>query len=572
VLAVLALAGPASAAPGGLDPSFAGGRVTTSFGEDSYAFGVDVQPDGKVVAAGTSVVATTEVFALARYRTDGTLDPAFDTDGKVTTANGNFADGEDVVVQPDGKIVAVGGADVGANGDFAFFRYNPDGSPDNSFSGDGKATIAVGGAMSDDARAVAIGPNGELVAVGEADTASGGQVGVAVLKGTGQPETAFNGTGAKMFDGSTGDDQAKGVAVQPDGKIVIADSSGAGAGDGFTILRVTSTGALDPAFNGGAPIRLPIPPGSAGGSGGRSEDVLLQPDGKIVAAGYGVTAGGDTQFAIARFNGSDGSLDTSFSGDGIQTTEFNDQGELGRSVGREPDGKLVLGGSYDADPAASTEHDAAALARYNLDGSPDTSFGSGGKATQPVPAGLTDERVNELAIAPDGRILTAGEAPTASNTSFSVSRFLANPDPPLPAPVVTGRNNGRPDTNMKRIPRVLSGRKLKGFSGTASDPDGVKEVDIALVRLVGKARASRKRSSCLSLRNSRARFKRQRAKRHRCPRLFLKARGSKKWKYKLKRRLPKGRYVVYSRAVDKLGLAENRFSRKDRNRYAFRVR
>ena len=88
---------------------------------------------------------------------------------------------------------------------------------------------------------------------------------------------------------------------------------------------------------------------------------------------------------------------------------------------------------------------------------------------------------------------------------------------------------------------------------------------------MGNVRASRVRARCLSLRSTKARFKRQKAKRRRCPRLFLKAKGTKKWKFKLKRRLPRGRYVVYSRAVDKLGLAETSFSRKDRNRYAFKV-
>jgi hypothetical protein len=120
-------------------------------------------------------------------------------------------------------------------------------------------------------------------------------------------------------------------------------------------------------------------------------------------------------------------------------------------------------------------------------------------------------------------------------------------------------------------------KRLRGFSGTASDPDGdaLRKVQIALVKLVrGGAKASRRAPRrCFTLRNGRARFKPVRVKKgKRCPWRWLAVKGKAKWSFRLKRRLPRGRYVVYARAVDDKGLAEAVFSRRAGNRFAFRVR
>ena len=133
--------------PGDLDTTFGtGGIVTTGFGAASdYARGVAVQSDSKIVVAGYSSNGTQDVFALARYNTDGSLDTSFGGNGQVTTA---FGFGHDraysVAVQSDGKIVVAGDSSNGLNDDFAVARYNTDGSPDTSFGAGGKVTTAVG--------------------------------------------------------------------------------------------------------------------------------------------------------------------------------------------------------------------------------------------------------------------------------------------------------------------------------------------------------------------------------------------------------------------------------------------
>jgi uncharacterized delta-60 repeat protein len=151
---------------GSLDPTFSGdGKQTTNFGRFDGAGAMAIQPDGKIVAAGGALDGD---FGLARYKPNGALDPTFSGDGMQTTDFGGGFDGaRGVALQGDGKIVAAGCAcpnDVNAR-DFALARYNPNGALDPTFSGDGKLTTDFG-ASDDAADAVALQTDGKIVAVG----------------------------------------------------------------------------------------------------------------------------------------------------------------------------------------------------------------------------------------------------------------------------------------------------------------------------------------------------------------------------------------------------------------------
>jgi len=159
------LAGSAQSAPGDLDPSFGtGGLVTTDFGgRGDFGLAVALQSDGKIVAAGnSSAVGVFSVnFALARYNANGTLDPTFGTGGTVLTSfGGPLSAAADVAVQPDGKIVAVGIA----GSDFGTARYNADGTLDSAFGVGGLVTTDFGG--SEQANGVALQPDGKIIVVG----------------------------------------------------------------------------------------------------------------------------------------------------------------------------------------------------------------------------------------------------------------------------------------------------------------------------------------------------------------------------------------------------------------------
>jgi uncharacterized delta-60 repeat protein len=289
------------AAAGDLDTTFGtGGKVITDFPEtDDEAFAVAIQPDGKIVVAGPTVVDGAVDFGLARYKLDGSLDVSFGTGGKVTTDfSGSQSIATAVAIQRDGKIVVAGLTDAGGVPDFALARYNPDGSLDPTFG-------------------------------------TGGQV-----------TTDFSG----------GNDQAFGVAIQSDGKIVVA---GVATID-FALVRYNPDGSLDTRFGTGGKVTTDF-----SGDSDHAHGVAIQPDGKIVVAG----TAGFAEFALARYN-TDGTLDTGFRTDGKLTTDFSGGIEQAHGVAIQPDGKIVVVGVAGED---------FALARYNGDGTLDTSFSSDGK-------------------------------------------------------------------------------------------------------------------------------------------------------------------------------------------------
>src|SRR5437867_890974 len=147
LIATLIATAAASAAPGNLDPTFGtGGKLTTSFGTGSAdVYALVLQPDGKVVAAGAVWNGSASTFALARYNANGSLDPTFGRTGRMTTAFGAAGSGVfALLLQPDGKLVAAGTATNGGSAyDFALVRYNANGSLDATFGTGGKVTTPI---------------------------------------------------------------------------------------------------------------------------------------------------------------------------------------------------------------------------------------------------------------------------------------------------------------------------------------------------------------------------------------------------------------------------------------------
>ena len=288
----------ATAAPGDLDLTFGGtGKVITDLSSRyDRAHGVAVQSDSKiVVVVGTSWASTG--FAVLRYNADGSLDSGFGDNGKITTA----IEASSVAIQADGKIVVAG------NG---VARYHADGNLDTSFNGTGMVTSIGGGG-----RSVALQADQKIVVAGSARIGSTDDFAVVRYNTNGSLDLSFNATGKKTIDFASSDDQAYGVAVQSDQKIVIAGYSSAGApidGSGFALLRLNGDGTLDTTFNGTGKVNTVF------GNQAEGRSVALQEDGKIVVAG--LSSNGSTwDFAVVRYN-SNGSLDTSFNATGKVTT------------------------------------------------------------------------------------------------------------------------------------------------------------------------------------------------------------------------------------------------------------
>ena len=284
---------PAWAADGDLDTSFGtGGKVTTAIGSaDDTAYSVVLQSDGKIIAVGQSDNGANTDFAVVRYNADGSLDTSFGSGGKVTTAIGSSNDNaRSVVLQSDGKIVVVGNSWSSAY-DFAVVRYNADGSLDTSFGSGGKVTTQVGGSLSDTAYSVVLQSDGKIIVAGASDS----DFAVVRYNANGSLDTSF-GSGGKVTTpiGSSSDD-ANSVVLQSDGKIIVAGFSN-GATRDFAVVRYNANGSLDTSFDTDGIVTTPIGSGTD-----EANSVVLQSDGKIIAAGYSHN-GANNDFAVVRYS------------------------------------------------------------------------------------------------------------------------------------------------------------------------------------------------------------------------------------------------------------------------------
>lgn len=404
VAGVLAAALPA--ARGDLDPTFgSAGKVTTDFGGVDRAWAVARQRDGKLIAAGERFdPGPADDFLLARYTVRGALDPTFDTDGKVSTDfGGRFDYAADVLVQPDGKILAVGAGfqEPVRPIDFALARYNANGSLDGGFGGGGKVLMTFAPNSLDAANAVAIQRDGKIVAAGRTRSPGGRyDFGVARFLPTGALDPSFDGDGQVITPVTTADDDIFDLEIQQDGKLVVAGWSLGDRVD-MAVARYNADGSLDPSFDGDGVLLGPFAP-----AGSAAFDIALQPDGKIVLAGS----------ELVRLN-PDGTVDRSFGGGGRallpQMSAF--------AVELQPDGRILGVGTMSTGPSSAD----FAVVRLTRSGTVDTSYGRGGRVTTDFGA---YEQGNAAVLGPDGKLAVVGfssQAPDSGPSDFAVARYVA---------------------------------------------------------------------------------------------------------------------------------------------------
>jgi uncharacterized delta-60 repeat protein len=454
---------------GALDPTFgSGGIVTTSVGpttEWAGAAAVAVYPsagtanDGKIVAAGnapTGVHSGTllEGFAVARYQVNGTLDASFGAGGEVTTQIGSGSDrANDVAIQADGKIVAAGyGADSSRNSAFTEVRYNLNGSLDTTF-GSGKTAGIVQTHMShgsiDYAEAIALQGDGKIVVAGQTDSTTS-QFALVRYNANGSLDTTFNGSGkiVSHFSSSASGNvrNAVDVAIYPStstanaGKIVVVGQLHNADGTySIVVLRYNPDGSPDGAFGGGMGYVLlntasnPLPE-----VGFESlPHVAIQADDRLDLT-FTNDGGATTEMSVARLQ-ANGSLDTSFGAGGIVNKQHQ-MWDKALSIAIQADGKIVAAGT---EGESGSTNETFVVARFNpTDGSLDGGFGVGGFQTAPVQ--IQNSYGDDMAIQPDGRIVTAGTQNVSSTSgytdfAFSLARYLpsepeigsftANPNP-----------------------------------------------------------------------------------------------------------------------------------------------
>ena len=332
-------------ADGTLDGSFGtGGKTITPFSTSSSEIRtLLLQPDGKIVAVGGD---DNFYVYLSRYHPDGTLDSSFGTGGKVTTHAANQGvRGKLALLQADGKILV--GGDFWINGDStnsALFRYNADGTPDDSFGGDGLVYYSLS-ASHDSIEKILFRSDGKLMSIGysvnieenRADYALG------VYQADGTPDTSFGDQGFKIVP-ADGRIEINAALIEPDGKIVIGGrkSDPFGSRWRFHIARLNANGSYDFTFGNGGRLGLPV--------GGRSAGYALaiQPDGKLILAGEGTVIGSNkARFALNRLLGGDGAIPTSANITGRVINDFGRLGMGGMTV-------ILTGGALSAPRFAQT--------------------------------------------------------------------------------------------------------------------------------------------------------------------------------------------------------------------------
>jgi uncharacterized delta-60 repeat protein len=452
-LVMLVMAGPAVAAPGDLDPSFGnGGKSIVDLGGTEQVTDLLLQPDGKIIVTGTGTALGTDLdlFAARLLVPEGTLDPSYAGGfGWSRVDLGDVNQGGASVLQPDGKILLVGSIDS-VEDDYGVARLlNPEGTFDGSFGNGGRRGGLVTGA--DGADAIALQPDGRIVIAGSRSTGPAGrdwQI-ARLVNPQATPDSSFGSGGfvTQNFGGSA--DEAFDVLVQPGGKILVAGAS-RNEGSGFAfgaILRLLPGGTPDNSFGN---------TGDRQNLGQAIFNLALQPDGKILAVGveglqmvlYRLTADGDIDDS---FGGGDGR-----SGAGGFTS--------GSEVLVQPDGKIVVAGSAIGTNGVETFD----IARFQPNGLLDTTFGDGGKVTIDFGSSGAYQTANGLVQQPNGKLIVAGYSQAAN---ILVARLDGDP----PGGSASGKCAGKKATIIGTAAKdKLKGTKKKDVISAGGGKDTVK--------------------------------------------------------------------------------------------------
>ena len=393
--------------------------------------------------------------------------------GIVTTDIGsNYDEGWSVIQQADGKLVLVGVNMVSLNStqnNFHLLRYNSDGSLDENFDNDGIVATDIDISV-DFAHSVIQQTDGKFVVAGSREKFSNWDFSLVRYNNDGSLDTSFGGDGKVTTVISSQGDYANSIIQQADGKLVVAGINKFGQNSDFVLVRYNSDGSLDSDFDSDGIVTT-----SVGANNDGVYAMLQQADGKLVVAGSSHN-GTSSEIALARYN-SDGSLDSSFDGDGIVKIAVGFS-SIAYSIIQQSDDKLVIAGS--TININSSEYDLALL-RFNLDGSLDNSFDGDGIVITDIG---DDDKAYSLIQQIDGKLAVSGYSDNGSKKEFSLVRY--NSDGSLDNTLVgdAGLGNGivttsigTGDDSALSILQQTDGKLvLAGYSGNGSN------YDIALVR------------------------------------------------------------------------------------------
>jgi uncharacterized delta-60 repeat protein len=410
----------AHAAGGQLDTSFStDGKRTVSFGSGAtpdIVNGLAVGPGGRIAMVGSTTDGVTQRWAIAMFRRNGSLDTSFSGDGKRAFGFGGGTgtiDANGVAFQPNGRIVVSGEP---GNDKFGIARLLPNGSLDHTFSEDGRRTVGVGDFSG--AEEVSVDANGRLVMAGSASSGGPGLFGVVRLLPNGSPDTSFSGDGKRTLGFGTGA-EGDGLAIQGDGKFIVAGVAFIASNEYYAVARLNPGGGLDHSFSGDGKRIVKPGPGIAG-----EGNVAAIRGGRIVVAGDAETTNTNADCGVIALE-SDGKLDTGFSGDGRRTVGFGPGGGAADScegLGIQPNGKIVLGGITDQGAGGDF-----AVARLNPGGGLDHSFAGDGRRAISFNNGTNGDTGMAVGVPDGGTILIGGYSEQGTTGSdFAIARLLGS--------------------------------------------------------------------------------------------------------------------------------------------------
>ncbi|CAM3392769.1 T9SS type A sorting domain-containing protein [Flavobacterium longum] len=349
-------------------------------------------------------------FFGATAQQAGELDPGFGVGGFVITQD--LQGGTNIAIMPDDRIVMVGGYSQ-----FNIIRLMPDGTPDTTFGVAGISSVDFG-LQNDYPYDVAVQPDGKIVVIGVIDGPSSTNdqaVGATRLNADGTLDTTFNGNGQLVFDFADAINHPNAVALQDDGKILIAGYTGASsAANDFAIVRLNPDGSFDTTFDTDGKARINVQ------GDDRARAMAIAPDGKIIVGGMSYPVGvNNCGFAAIRLL-TDGSLDNTFSTDGRALAKIGSGNDSVFDLAVQPDGKVILV----ADSSLGSQD--IGVVRFDAAGNLDTTFSGDGKfSTFYGPTNSTDY-INAVTLQPDGKILVAGSYFTTPERNLGLIRLTAN--------------------------------------------------------------------------------------------------------------------------------------------------
>ena len=422
IAVAIATAGAAARVPTGAVTGLGRGWTTTSIGPGDTSIGALLeQPDGKLVAAGTGLVMGSglsikrEYMALVRYNPDGSLDTSFGHGGRVTTSVGRDSSATGLIRQPDGKLVVAGiSSNKGDTAEVSLVRYNTDGSLDTGFGHGGAVTTQAGGGVMVNAITTFLvrQPNGKLVAATMGNRGTSSYIVLIRYNPNGRLDTGFGAAGKAETRINTLTYFPSALVLQTDGKLVAAagTSSAQTHGD-YAIVRYNTNGSLDTSYGADGKV-------IAAGTSDNDiyEGLAVLPDGDVIAAG----AGSSASLALTAY-APNGKPDKRWGHDGTQTPTLS-QGSISYdgALLATPDGKIIAAGAADVSQSGPTD---SFILRYNRNGRLDQSFGRHGEVLTGFAGGGL---AWVLLYQQDGKLIAAGSSATSTRYTFALARFNSN--------------------------------------------------------------------------------------------------------------------------------------------------